>query len=135
MLLVLPLPAAAQPQNHRVIRVVNQYRQAHGLAPLRPSYSLWRSSRSYAKRMMLGDYFGHASRIAMSPRFSLRGENLALWDGWRLRYRHVVRGWMRSPGHRAILLEPRYRYIGVGRCRGRMGRRLATTWVLHAGRS
>lgn len=42
------------------------------------------------------------------------GENIA-WGGGSLgTHRAIVRAWMRSAGHRANLLNPRFRDVGVG---------------------
>jgi uncharacterized protein YkwD len=40
------------------------------------------------------------------------GENLA-WGAPGLSPRRTVRRWLRSPGHRANLLDPRWRHLGV----------------------
>jgi uncharacterized protein YkwD len=113
---------------------INQIRRAHGLARLRPSFSLFYSSRRYARRMIRTDYFGHQARIPVSRRFSWAGETLAWHSGWRLSPRHTVQQWMGSPSHRAVLLSSRFTRIGVGRARGRYGRMMATMWVAHLGR-
>lgn len=135
--LALAAPATAdarRPSGAAVAHYVNKQRAKYGLPPLRRSRSLWRSSRRYAVRMMSRNFFGHSSRIAAPRRFRRLAETLALHRGWRLRARRVVRQWMRSPSHRAALLSPTYRWIGVGRSRGRMGRMKATVWVVHLGR-
>jgi uncharacterized protein YkwD len=67
-------------------------------------------------------------------RFRFAGEALALHYGWSTSARWVVRAWMRSPEHRAILLSGRYRWIGISAARGRMDSHRATTWVAHVGR-
>ncbi len=113
---------------------INQVRQAHGIAKLRPSLYLFASSERYAQRMMRSDYFGHLSRIPVSSRFRAAGETLAWHSGWRLRPRRTVRRWMRSSGHRAVLLSSRFTRLGVGRARGRYGGTRATMWVAHVGR-
>jgi uncharacterized protein YkwD len=42
----------------------------------------------------------------------------------------VVDMWLRSPEHRAILLSPLYRFVGIGRARGRfMGHSDADIWT------
>ena len=49
------------------------------------------------------------------------GENIAVTSRRRGVARRVVRMWMASPSHRAVLLCPKSRRIGVGRERGRLG--------------
>jgi uncharacterized protein YkwD len=135
---VLAVPAAdiaaAQSPGQKVAGYVNKIRKAHGKRPLRRSRSLWGSSGRYARWMLRRDVFGHRATIAASHRFRIRGETLAMQPGWGVRCRKVVRQWMRSPAHRRLLLSSRFTWIGVGRGRGRMGRRAATTWVAHLGK-
>ena|SRR3712207_6588397 len=113
---------------------INKIRRAHGVHKLRPSYSLFISSRRYARRMMRSDYFGHQARIPVAARFRSAGETLAWHSGWRLRPRLTVRRWMHSPPHRAVLLSSRFTRVGFGLARGRYGRSAATMWVAHLGR-
>jgi uncharacterized protein YkwD len=113
---------------------INKIRRAHGLANLRPSYSLFISAKGYARRMIRSDYFGHQARIPVASRFRAAGETLAWHSGWRLSPRRTVRRWMHSPPHRALLLSSRFTRLGVGRARGRYGQRMATMWVAHVGR-
>jgi uncharacterized protein YkwD len=113
---------------------INKVRRAHGLAPLRASRSLKGSSRRFARHLMRIDYFGHFNRILASGRFRRLGEILALQRGWRLRRSSAVRGWLRSPGHRSILLSRAYRHVGAGHARGRFHGRLMTIWVVQFGR-
>jgi hypothetical protein len=46
------------------------------------------------------------------------GENLAWGTLRRARPAAVVAAWLRSPSHRRIMLDPRYRVVGVGVVRG-----------------
>jgi uncharacterized protein YkwD len=117
-----------------MFKKINQIRRAHGLASLRPSLHLFGSSRRYARRMLRTDYFGHQARIPVPRSFRFAGETLAWHSGWRLSPRFTVRQWMGSPPHRALLLSSRFTRLGVGRARGRYGRRMATMWVAHLGR-
>jgi uncharacterized protein YkwD len=135
--LVVALPAAqasALPAEVKMFKKINRIRSAHGLAKFRPSYSLFVTAKVYARRMMRWDYFGHQARIPVASKWRTAGETLAWHRGWRLRPRGTVRRWMRSPGHRAILLSSRYRRLGVGRARGRFAGSRATMWVAHVGR-
>src|SRR6266571_3602100 len=98
-----------------LIRAMNGVRASHGLARLRVDYRLERTARSHSISMLRGQYFGHgsfAARLrasgAAGPVF---GENLA-WgpvsSSW------VVNAWLASPEHRANLLRPGFRRVGVG---------------------
>lgn len=117
-----------------MFKKINRIRHAHGLAKLRPSFSLFYSARRYARRMMRSDRFGHLSRLPVASRWRLAGETLEWHRGWRLAPRRVVSIWMGSPSHRAILLSSRFRRIGMGRARGNYAGGPATMWVIHVGR-
>jgi uncharacterized protein YkwD len=110
---------------------INKIRRAHGIARMRPSFSLFISAGRYARQMMRSDYFGHLARIPVTRRFRMTGETLAWHSGWRLSPRRTVRQWMGSPSHRAILLSSSFTRLGVGRARGNYGGRRATMWVAH----
>jgi uncharacterized protein YkwD len=132
---VLPAtPASAKPAEVKMVQTINKIRHANGLPKLRPAYSLFVSARTYSRRMMRSDYFGHMSRIPVASRWRAAGETIEWHSGWRLSPRKAVLRWMASPPHRAVLLSSRFSRIGVGRARGRYGRRMATMWVAHVGR-
>ena len=125
-------PATAAPPDEAIDQL-NDLRRANGLAPLRQSQSLGRSSERYAREMIRADYFGHSSRIAVGSEFGRAGETLALRDGWAPAPGQTIQSWMNSPGHRAVLLSSRFRWVGMGLARGRIGSRLVTVWVAHVG--
>jgi uncharacterized protein YkwD len=125
-------PAAAAPAGDAIDQL-NDIRRANGLAPLRQSPSLARSSTRYARQMVRADFFGHSSRIAVSSQFGRAGETLALHNGWSPQAGQTVSSWMGSPGHRAVLLSSSFRWVGMGLARGKIGSRLVTVWVAHVG--
>jgi uncharacterized protein YkwD len=131
--MLLPSSAAAAPAEQEAIEALNEVRRAHGLAPLRESGSLNGSSGAYARKMLRHDFFGHGSSIDVAGGFRSAGETLAYHTGWNAQPRKTVTRWMNSPGHRAVLLSPGFRYVGMGLARGRMGGSVATTWVAHVG--
>jgi len=76
------------------------------------------------------DYFEHVGPRGQTPLARMRsvgyisssrvgyevGENIA-WGTLRLASpRAIVAAWMASPGHRANILDPRYRETGIGVC-------------------
>ena len=133
MTVLVPAEAAAagkgRAAERALVEAVNDARQRHGLRPLRQSRPLARSAGRAARRLMKRDSFHHTGGPAGSRSW---GEAIAAHRGWRARARRTVRGWLRSASHRAVLLG-RFRGIGAGMKRGRMGRRLMTVWVLHVG--
>jgi uncharacterized protein YkwD len=134
-LALLPTGASAS-AGSRLLAGVNQARISHGVAPLRASSSLMRSASGYSRYMLARNYFGHLSRIRVAwRRWSWVGENLAMYPGWGTHVGSVVRSWLNSPPHRAVMLNPRFRAGGVGYAHGRMGGRRTTTVTLHVGRA
>jgi uncharacterized protein YkwD len=123
-------PATASPEGVMFDKI-NKIRRSHGLARMRPSFSLFYSAQRYARQMMRSDYFGHQARIPLASRFRMAGEALAWHSGWRLSPRRTVGQWMGSPPHRALLLSPSFTRLGVGSARGNYGGRRATMWVAH----
>jgi uncharacterized protein YkwD len=134
-LLCSPVMAAADvpPESTAMIEKVNSKRRANGLPALRASDALVGSSRSYARYMLKNDYFGHLASIRAGGSFSLLGETLAWHSGWRARVAYTFARWIASPSHRAVLMNPAYRFMGAGRARGRMGSRRASAWVAQLG--
>jgi uncharacterized protein YkwD len=129
----LPSSAAASGAEREAIDALNDVRRANGLAALRVSESLNRSAGSYARRMLQHDFFGHGPSIDVAGGFRSAGETLAYHTGWNAQPRRTVSRWMNSPGHRAVLLSSGFRWVGMGLARGRLGSRVATTWVAHVG--
>jgi uncharacterized protein YkwD len=131
--LLLPSSASAAPAENEAIDALNDVRRAHGLAPLRESGSLNRSSGQYARKMLRHDFFGHGPSIDVAGGFRSAGETLAYHTGWDAQPRRTITRWMNSPGHRAVLLSPGFRFVGMGLARGRLAGSVATTWVAHVG--
>jgi uncharacterized protein YkwD len=113
-----------------VIDGINDARSQYGLAPLRPHRGLNRAADLHSRDMLRADFFDHPSsdgtafdrRVRRFAHASFVGETLAV-----LRRRHggagaVVRSWLESPPHRAIVLEPGFRRIGMARRWGSLGR-------------
>jgi uncharacterized protein YkwD len=62
---------------------------------------------------------------------------IILWGSrWTAKPRLALRGWMRSSGHRSIILESTFREIGIGVARGApaKGFRNAATYTVDFGR-
>jgi uncharacterized protein YkwD len=109
-------PAAAD-ATADVVAAVNQARAAHGLRPVRLHVGLDRSAGGYAYRLAATRSLRHSRGFIGSPTFRVRGEVI----GWTARGggARVVRLWLRSPSHRAVLLGRGFRYVGVGVARSR----------------
>ena len=112
---------------------INYVRASAGLRQLRVSQRLIRSSAARAKLMMQRDFFAHPARLRV-PTFDLVGEILELHGSRAARKNRTVRLWLNSPGHRAVMLSSRYRWVGAARAIGRYRGHRATIWVVRFGR-
>lgn len=128
-LLAAATPAAAAPsaptlnQSERsLLGAVNDVRASHGLQRLRVDGRLQGAARAYSRTMLRTDRFTHGAMGARLAAHGVRGprygENLAWAAGGSAIPRRIVSSWMASPGHRANLLRPGWRRIGIGALRG-----------------
>ena len=108
-----------------LVAQVNALRVAHGLVPLRVSPFLRGAANAHSTQMARLGYFSHdsanggsfSSRIATYyPARGYRswtvGENL-LWASPDVGAARALKLWLASPPHRANLLNPRWREIGL----------------------
>jgi uncharacterized protein YkwD len=99
------------------LTAMNQARAAHGLAALRFDARLRRAARSHTVDMMRRQYFAHGAMGARLRQFGVGGfvgENLAWGVGSAGSPNGVVQRWLASPSHRANLLRPGFRRVGLG---------------------
>ena len=114
-------PAAAGPTAAEadVIRAVNEARAAHGLRVLALDVRLERAARNHSRSMIRSGSFAHGDvrrrLAAVGVRGSVYGENLAWGVGSSASAAAVVQMWLNSPPHRANLLRPGFRRLGIGR--------------------
>ena len=107
--------------------LVNVQRARHELRALRQNADLARSSARHSEDMVSGNYFDHVSpggetplaRIKAStylPRRStyMVGENIAVGTMQLATPASIVASWMKSPDHRANILNPDFRDSGIG---------------------
>lgn len=128
-----PASAAGAYSGDRMMDAINWVRAQSGLRPLKRSRRLVRSSAARARTLMRYDFFAHPARLRV-PRFDRVGEVLELHGGRRPRVNTVLRRWANSPGHRAVLASPRFRWVGAARAVGRYRGARATIWVVRFGR-
>jgi uncharacterized protein YkwD len=126
--------AAGGPQvdagERAIVRAINRQRAAHGVAKVRSSARLARAADYHSREMLYADYFAHHShdggpfdrRVRRFASHRAIGETLAMLDRCgRAAARRVVRLWMNSPGHRAILVSATFRRVGLGVRTGKLG--------------
>jgi uncharacterized protein YkwD len=128
--LAAPTAQAGSPRLDRgeraVVRAINAARGHYGLSRLASHRRLARAADAHTRHMLTADFFAHGAfsqRVRRFVRFRRIGETLA-WSS-RCSARHIVRMWLNSPGHRAVLLSRTYRRVGVGRRTGSLGSRRA----------
>lgn len=109
-----------------LLQQLNSVRTDHGVSALRLNAKLAVAAEQHSREMADDGYFQHNSfdgtsfsdRIAKWYPFAnyrtwVVGENL-LWSSPSLEPSGAVAMWMRSPAHRANILNPRWREIGIG---------------------
>jgi uncharacterized protein YkwD len=99
-----------------LLGTMNAARASSGLAPLRVDFHLVRAARGHSADMMRRQYFAHGAvagrAVSAGARGPLFGEDLAWATGMTPQW--VVDHWLASPAHRAVLLRPGFRRVGLG---------------------
>ena len=110
-----PKPALEQ----EMLEMLNKERERHQLKPLEADTQLREMAREHSRDMFARSYFSHVSPNGRTPydraikhnvRFLTIGENLALAQTLPIAHD----GLMKSPGHRANILQPAFRKVGIG---------------------
>ena len=98
----------------QVLAATNAARKRHGRAPLRAATCVDGFASRWARYLATNDAFRHQSLRPILVRCHRRtaGENIAYSSG-SLSAAKVVSMWMHSSGHRANILNRRFRYLGV----------------------
>ena len=111
-----PADAAPTRSEKRLVARINHVRDAHGLRKVRISATLNRRAHSWAVHLRRSDSFYHSRLVSGTA------ENLAWGTCSWATVRVLVRMWMRSSSHRAVMLDRSARRLGpgvsIGRYRG-----------------
>jgi uncharacterized protein YkwD len=129
----LPAAPAAGSAEDQMVAKINSYRSQHGLPGVRKSKSLTRSAERYSWKQLNSGYFGHSSRIQASSKYNRLGEILAYLSGTRAQVSAAFRMWLNSGGHRAVIMDRGFRYVGAGRASGNFRGGKATIWTVQFG--
>ncbi len=111
--------------------LINERRATEGLAPVRPEARLRAAAQNHSDDMVSSGYFAHdtPSGVSFIDRIVatgytrhasswLVGENL-VWGTQSLSTpQSMVQAWMDSPTHRANLMRPQFREMGIAAVRG-----------------
>ncbi|MFF4099429.1 sigma-70 family RNA polymerase sigma factor [Streptomyces sp. NPDC001903] len=104
----------------QVIALVNSERAAAGCGPLKEDPKLQSAAQGHSDDMAARDFFDHTNPDGADPgkrttaagyRWSTYGENIARGQQTAA---SVMDSWMKSPGHRANILNCSFKDIGVG---------------------
>jgi len=127
--------ASLRAARRAVLCLINVHRRRSGLRRLRSNARLRRAATGHSRAMVRRRFFGHVAPAGPSLLARVRRTHyLAGARGWTIaenigfgRWPHatpggMVRSWMRSSGHRANILRPTFRSVGVGIARGIPGR-------------
>ena len=105
-----------------LLTAMNSARATYGLQPLRADNRLERAARRHSNYMLRTGTFAHGAFARRIRRVGVHapriGENLAWSSGPLAAAQSIVAMWLASPAHRANLLRPGYRLVGVGALRG-----------------
>jgi hypothetical protein len=108
------------------ICLLNRQRAAHGLPALQENALLTQASVGHSQEMVRLNYFEHTTPDGRSVGDRLRavgyqrgfnasaGENIAYGVGAKASPAAIVGLWMNSPPHRADILRPAFKEIGIG---------------------
>ena len=102
-----------------MVNMINQERIAAGLNPLKADLRLTAVGRAKANDMKENNYFSHTSPTYGSPWAMMQQAGITVrWAGENISGNKSVSGSMasllKSPGHRANILDPRFTHVGVG---------------------
>ncbi len=107
-----------------VITIVNQKRAESGLEPLTECSTLDQSAQLHSQDMNARDFFDHTNPDGKSPSDRIRltgffGNAKSRWTGENIAAgfndaASVMAAWMKSPGHRANILNAKFTQLGIG---------------------
>ncbi len=112
-------PTVCAADEEKMLELVNIERTSRGLDPLEMDDKLIEVARAHSKDMFQRGYFAHNTPDGKTPfdrmdqagiKYFQAGENLALAPDVEI----VHNGLMNSPGHKANILTPEFKKIGIG---------------------
>ena len=112
-------------QEQNLLAAINAARAANGAPPLTIGARLQRAADAHSAAMARSGSFTHGNWYRRLRAFGVRGrtlgETIAWGSGSYGTAQSIVGMWLASPEHRATMLRPGYRRVGVGIAVGRMG--------------
>ena len=125
-----PAYVAASTAEIAVVREINRVRRTHHLRTVKLTAPLTRVARRHSSLMLKYNALSHSSfdgssfstRLQRAGKRRSYGETLA-WApvGAGVNAKTLLRLWLRSAPHRAVLMNGKLRRVGVGRVYGSLG--------------
>lgn len=109
--------------------LLNAERTSRGLSKISSNGQLGKAAQRFSANMVRQSFFDHVSPAGSTLSSRVRGgtgylrgrvvswslaENIAWGSGELATPRRILRGWMRSAGHRRNILDRRFHHIGIG---------------------
>jgi uncharacterized protein YkwD len=124
-----PAYTASNSAELAIVREINRVRRAHHLRTVKLTKPLARVARKHSKEMLKHNSLSHSSfdgssfttRMARAGKRRQYGETLA-WapNGSHVNAKALLKLWLASAPHRAVLMNGKLRRVGVGRVYGSM---------------
>jgi uncharacterized protein YkwD len=126
--------SALSAQEQSLLAAINAARAANGAPPLRIGARLQHAADAHSAAMARSGSFTHGNWYRRLRAHGVRGRTLGETIAWGVGIdgtaQAIVAMWLASPPHRATMLRPGFRRVGVGIAVGRMsgysGARVAT---------
>lgn len=101
---------------NQIISETNKLRKQHGLAPVKRDGNLDKVSQDWANHLAQIDELNHRPQFwTKYPNYLNRGGSENILQAWNDYSAHdLVQIWYNSPGHRANMLSPKAKSLGVG---------------------
>jgi uncharacterized protein YkwD len=119
-----------------MLHALNHARAQHGLPALSADVRMDRGAASYSGAMAHHGFFSHGSWVSRVARAARHPRNVGEVLGSRTpgsphdEAVRMVAAWLASPPHRAVLLDGRFRRVGIGRAVGGQSGHLAAVYTI-----
>jgi uncharacterized protein YkwD len=130
--------AAAKPAvfGPAVLRELNRVRARYHLHPVASDGRMSRGALEHSRDMARHHYFAHGAWSGRVDRAAGQAKSIGEVLGWLGRTsadseaRWLVKSWLASPPHRVVLLDGRFRRVGIGRAAAQFGSTAAAVYTV-----
>jgi uncharacterized protein YkwD len=119
--------ASGDPFRDSLLRELNRVRARHALPRVRADRRLHGGATAHSRDMARRSYFAHGPWTQRVKAASRRARSIGEVIGWMTadsaagEAAWMVRAWLSSPPHRAVLLGRGFRRVGIGRATRALG--------------